>query len=51
MKYYVNLNKKYSYVKVYRVIKKINENTNSLSRAVSGMVDRFILKRKKPELE
>ena len=51
MKYYVTLNKKYNYVKVYRVIKRINENTNSLSRAVAAMVDRFILKKKKTELE
>lgn len=51
MKYYVTENKKYSYVKVYRIVKRINENTNSISRAVSAAVDRFILKKKKSELE
>lgn len=49
MKYYVSLNKKYRYLKVYRIVKRVHENSNSISRAVAALVDRFVLK-KKPEL-
>ena len=51
MKYSVTVNRKYQYVKVYNIVKKINENTNALSKAASRFVDRFFLKRKGAELE
>ncbi len=47
MKYYVTSNKKYRYVRVYNVVKKMYENSNMLSRFVSDLVDKFIIQRKK----
>ena len=46
MIYEVAVNKKYQYVKVYRIVKRINENTNPVSRAAARFVDKFILKKK-----
>jgi len=51
MKYYVTLNKKYQYVRVYNILKKINDSSNRLSRAVASLVDRYLLKKKKEEQE
>ncbi|MDE1854800.1 MAG: hypothetical protein KGH57_00560 [Candidatus Micrarchaeota archaeon] len=51
MKYFVAVNRKYQYVKVYNVIKKINENTNALSKATSRFIDKFLLKKKGTGLE
>ena len=45
MKYYVTSNKKYRYVRVYNILRKINENSNALSRFVSDLVDKFIVQR------
>lgn len=45
MKYYVTVNKKYHYIKVFGVLKKINENVNPLSRAVASFIDKMIAKR------
>jgi hypothetical protein len=47
MKYFVAVNKKYQYIKVYSILKKVNESTDPLSRAAAAFVDRFILKKKK----
>ncbi len=47
MKYYVTSNKKYRYVKVYNILKKMNENSNALSRYVSDLVYKFIVQKKK----
>jgi hypothetical protein len=49
MRYDVTVNKKYHYVKVFGVLKKINESTNPLSSAVASFVDRLIAKRSKAE--
>jgi len=46
MKYYVSINKRVRNVRVYRIVKKVNENTNSISRFVSKLVDKYIAKRK-----
>ncbi|MCL5239054.1 MAG: hypothetical protein M1286_01100 [Candidatus Marsarchaeota archaeon] len=46
MRYAVAVNRKYQYVKVYNILKRINENTNPLSRAASRFVERFLLKKK-----
>lgn len=45
MKYYVTVNKKYHYVKVFGVLKKTSGNVNPLSRAVASFVDRLIAKK------
>lgn len=45
MKHYVTVNKKYHYVKVFGVLKRINENVNPLSRAVASFVDRLMARR------
>jgi hypothetical protein len=45
MQYYITINKKYRYVKVYKMIKKINENTNKISKSVSSFIDRLVLKK------
>ncbi|MGA3020781.1 MAG: hypothetical protein ABSD68_02430 [Candidatus Micrarchaeales archaeon] len=49
MQYYITVNKKYRYVKVYNVIRNINENSNRISKLVSSFVDRVFLKRKEPK--
>jgi hypothetical protein len=49
MQYYITINKKYRYVKVYKIIRKINENTNRISKSVSSFMDRIVLKKKEPE--
>lgn len=47
MKYNVTVNKKYHYVKVFGVLKKVNGGTNPFSSAVASFVDRLIAKRAK----
>ena len=46
MKYAATVNKKYRYVKVYKIVKKINESTDPLSRFTASLVERFLLKKK-----
>ena len=45
MKYEVTVNKKYHYIKVFGVLKKINENVNPLSKAVASFIDKLVVKR------
>jgi hypothetical protein len=42
MKYNVTVNKRYRHVRVYRVIKRLNETTNPLSAAFASLVDRLV---------
>ena len=42
MKYFVTVNKEYHYVKVYRIIKKINDATNPISIKFQALVDRIV---------
>ncbi len=51
MKYYVAINKKYQYVKVYSMLKRVNETSNPFSRAVASLIDKYFLKREKSETE
>ena len=46
MKYYVSINKRVRNIRVYRIVKKVNENTNSISRFIAKLVDKYIAKRK-----
>ena len=41
------MNKKYRHVKVYRIVKRLNESTNPLSAAFASLVDRFVSSRSK----
>ncbi|MGC8538312.1 MAG: hypothetical protein ACP5MK_00370 [Candidatus Micrarchaeia archaeon] len=43
--YYATVNKKFEYVKVYRIVKKVNENTNSISRLMQKLVDKYLYKK------
>lgn len=47
MRYTVSVNRKYQWIKVCSITKRINESTNPFSRAAASLVDRFILKKKK----
>jgi len=42
MRYNVTVNKKYRHVRVYRVVKRMNESTNPLSNAFASLVDRLV---------
>ena len=46
MKYYASINKRVRNVRIYRIVKKINENTNSISRFIAKIMDKYIAKRK-----
>ncbi|MEM0094829.1 MAG: hypothetical protein QW046_02065 [Candidatus Micrarchaeaceae archaeon] len=41
MKYFVTINKRITYTKVYRVIKRVNANTNFLSSKLQSLIDKF----------
>ncbi len=45
MNYYVTINKKFQYVKVFGIVKKINEKTNPLSKALSSFIEGMITKK------
>lgn len=47
MKYFVTINKKYQYVKVYNILKKTSERVNPLSKAVSSFVEKLVTKKAK----
>ncbi|VVB77331.1 Uncharacterised protein [uncultured archaeon] len=47
MKYYVTVNKRYHYIKVYGVLKKVNESTDPLSRAFASLVQKMFTKKPK----
>ncbi|MGC9037254.1 MAG: hypothetical protein ACP5GD_01365 [Candidatus Micrarchaeia archaeon] len=44
MKYIVSINKKYRYIKVYKIVKKIGQQENKLSIAFSKLIDKLISK-------
>ena len=41
MKYDVTVNKEYHYVKVYKILKKVNESTNPISIAFAKFIDKL----------
>jgi len=47
MKYFVTVNRRYHYVKVFSVLKRINEKTNPVSRAFASLVERLVSNNKK----
>ncbi|MEM0086891.1 MAG: hypothetical protein QW774_03520 [Candidatus Micrarchaeaceae archaeon] len=46
MKYFVTINKRVTYVKVYNVIKRVNTNTNFLSNKLQSLIDKLAKKNK-----
>jgi len=46
MKYYVSINKRVRNIRVYRIVKKVNENTNIISKFIAKLVDKYIAKGK-----
>jgi hypothetical protein len=46
MKYLVTINRKYQYIKVYNVLKKMNESTNALSRGMASFINGLLNKKK-----
>jgi hypothetical protein len=49
MRYYVTVNKKYRYIKVFSILKKISESTNPVSRAFESFVGKLSKKKVKAE--
>lgn len=49
MEYKIAVNKKFKYVKIYNIKKKVNENTNAVSQFMQRFVDKYILKTQKVE--
>ncbi len=42
MRYAVTVNRKYKYVKVYRVVKRVSGGTNKLSEFTARFIDRLV---------
>jgi hypothetical protein len=47
MRYNVTVNKRYRHVRVYRIVKKLNETTNPLSAAFASLVEKLVSSRAK----
>ncbi|MCL5008576.1 MAG: hypothetical protein M1156_01645 [Candidatus Marsarchaeota archaeon] len=45
MKYEVAINKKFSYVRSYKILKTAKGNSNVVSRYVQKLLDKYLLKR------
>jgi hypothetical protein len=51
MKYYAKINKRVRNIKVYRVVKRVNDNTNSISKKFARLIDKYIVKNKEVSIE
>lgn len=40
MEYHVNRNRRFRYIKVYRIVKKAHDNTNALSRMFADFINK-----------
>jgi hypothetical protein len=49
MKYSIGLKQRYRYIRSYNLIKKPNENTNEISKAVQKLINKYVLKKKEEE--
>lgn len=47
MKYTFAINRRFSYVKTYRVAKRPNEQTNAISKLVQQLINKYVLKGEK----
>ncbi len=50
MKYNVMINRKYSNIRVYKIVKRVNESTNVLSKSFQNFIDKYIVKKKRVEV-
>ncbi len=50
MKYYVTVNKKYRYVRVFDILKRPHESTNKVSKWFSAFIDKMVAKQQKKEV-
>jgi hypothetical protein len=48
MAYSAIINKKYGYVRIYAVKKSLKGNTNAVSKYVESLLQKYVLKGKKP---
>ncbi len=44
MLYYVTVNKKFRYIRVYTIVKRVGEHENKLSKAFAALIDKLITK-------
>jgi hypothetical protein len=44
LKYFVTINKRAKYVKVYSIVKRVNQNTNFVSEFLRKLVERYTTK-------
>lgn len=49
MEYKIEVRRKFRHMRIYKVSKRINDNSNAISRAMQSFVDRYITKRQKEE--
>jgi hypothetical protein len=47
MRYSISVNKKYKYIKIYNILKRPNENTNKISKAVSAFLEKMLTPKEK----
>jgi hypothetical protein len=45
MEYNIQIKKRFKYLRIYKISKRINDNTNIVSRAMQSLVDKYILKK------
>ena len=45
MKYEVTVNRRFSYVRSYKVLKGVKEDTNKVSKMFQALVDKYVLKK------
>lgn len=45
----MSVNKKFKYIKVYKILKKVSGNQNIVEKAVQTFVDRYILRGRRSE--
>jgi hypothetical protein len=44
MKYSISVKKQFRYIKTYKVIKRVNDQSNAISRFISGLLDKYVVK-------
>ncbi len=44
MPYSVAINKKFRYIKAYTLVKKVNDQSNAISRTLQGLINKYLLK-------
>jgi hypothetical protein len=46
MQYSVSVKRRFKYVKTYRVIKRVNDQSNAVSRFVQALLEKYLVKGK-----